>query len=56
MDPDILDAVFKLKVREEGLEDLAGVKRIYLESDGEISLIRHPKDDDSKKTARPPRR
>lgn len=30
------------KVREEGLEDLSRVKRMYLESDGEISLIRHP--------------
>jgi uncharacterized membrane protein YcaP (DUF421 family) len=44
------------KVREEGLEDLSRVKRMYLESDGEISLIRYPKDDDSKKTAQPPRR
>ena len=44
------------KVRQEGLEDLSRVKRMYLESDGEISLIRYPKDDDSKKTAQPPRR
>jgi len=30
------------KVRQEGLEDLGHVKRMYLESDGEISLIRRP--------------
>jgi len=29
------------KAREEGLEDLSRVKAMYLESDGEISLIRH---------------
>ena len=34
------------KVREEGLEDLDRVKRMYLESDGEISLIRQPGQDD----------
>jgi uncharacterized membrane protein YcaP (DUF421 family) len=52
----ISDAELMSKVREEGLEDLSRVKRMYLESDGEISLIRYPKDDDSKKTAQPPRR
>jgi uncharacterized membrane protein YcaP (DUF421 family) len=30
------------KVREEGLEDLGDVQAMYLESDGEISLIRRP--------------
>ena len=40
------------KVREEGLEELAGVKRMYLESDGEISLIRRPGKDDDPPTAR----
>ena len=40
------------KVRQAGLEDLTRVKRMYLESDGEISLIRQPgKDGD----APPPR-
>ena len=34
------------RVREEGLEDLTRVKRMYLESDGEISLIRRPETDD----------
>jgi uncharacterized membrane protein YcaP (DUF421 family) len=38
----ISDAELMSKVREEGLEDLAQVKRMYLESDGEISLIRKP--------------
>ena len=33
------------KVRQEGLEDLSRVKRMYLESDGEISLIRQPGQD-----------
>ena len=28
------------KIREEGLEDLAAVKRAYMESDGKISVIR----------------
>ena len=36
----ISDAELMSKVREEGLEDLSGVKLMYLESDGEISLIR----------------
>ena len=52
----ISDAELMSKVREEGLEDLSGVKRMYLESDGEISLIRYPKDDGPTKTAQPPRR
>ena len=52
----ISDAELMSKVREQGLEDLSRVKRMYLESDGEISLIRYPKDDDSEKTAQPPRR
>ena len=52
----ISDAELMSKVREQGLEDLSRVKRMYLESDGEISLIRYPKDDDSKKTPQPPRR
>ena len=51
----ISDAELMSKVREEGLEDLSRVKRMYLESDGEISLIRYPKDDDAKKTTQPPR-
>ena len=40
------DAELMAKVREEGLEDLAEVKAMYLESDGEISLIRQPGKDD----------
>ena len=51
----ISDAELMSKVREEGLEDLSRVKRMYLESDGEISLIRYPKDDEAKKTTQPPR-
>ena len=38
----ISDEELMSKVREEGLEDLSGVKVMYLESDGEISLIRQP--------------
>ena len=38
----ISDAELMSKVREQGLEDLSGVKLMYLESDGEISLIRKP--------------
>ena len=41
----ISDAELMSKVREEGLEDLSGVKLMYLESDGEISLIRKPRGD-----------
>jgi uncharacterized membrane protein YcaP (DUF421 family) len=48
----ISDAELMSKVREEGLEDLALVKAMYLESDGEISLIRVPKAND--KPAREP--
>ena len=38
----ITDAELMSKVREEGLEDLSKVKSMFLESDGEISLIRQP--------------
>lgn len=38
----ISDAELMAKVRQEGLQDLTRVKRMYLESDGEISLIRTP--------------
>ena len=44
------------KVREEGLEDLSRVKRMYLESDGEISLIRLPGGDEPKALPKPPGR
>lgn len=44
------------KVRQEGLEDLTRVKRMYLESDGEISLIRQPGKDDDAPPPRPPAR
>ncbi len=42
------------KVREEGLEDLGRVKAMYLESDGEISLIRQPGEKDPGKAPQPP--
>lgn len=42
------------KVRQEGLEDLGRVKRMYLESDGEISLISHPGNDADPPSPRPP--
>ena len=41
------------KVRQEGLEDLSRVKRVYLESDGEISLIRQPGNDGDAPPPRP---
>jgi uncharacterized membrane protein YcaP (DUF421 family) len=50
----ISDAELMSKVREEGLEDLGKVKSMYLESDGEISLIRVPGADDPKKKPAPP--
>ena len=52
----ISDAELMSKVREEGLEDLSKIKVMYLESDGEISVIRLPKDDDQKKEPKPPAR
>jgi uncharacterized membrane protein YcaP (DUF421 family) len=52
----ISDAELMSKVREEGLEDLSGVKVMYLESDGEISLIRFPKEEDPGKMPKPPAR
>ena len=53
----ISDEELMSKVREEGLEDLSRVKFMYLESDGEISLIRQPgSQDDPKTLARPPGR
>lgn len=52
----ISDAELMSKVREEGLEDLSKVKLMYLESDGEISLIRVPGEDDPKKKPAPPAR
>jgi len=44
----ISDAELLSKVREQGLADLSRVKAMYLESDGEISLIRQPGPDDDK--------
>ena len=38
----ITDAELMSKLREQGLEDMSKVKRMYLEPDGEISLIREP--------------
>ncbi len=38
----ISDEELMSKVREQGLEDLSRVKLMFLESDGEISLIRQP--------------
>jgi uncharacterized membrane protein YcaP (DUF421 family) len=38
----ITDDELMSKLREQGLEDLGKVKRMYLEPDGEISLIREP--------------
>ena len=53
----ISDAELMSKVREEGLEDLSRIKAMYLESDGEISLIRQPgSQDDPKTLVRPPGR
>jgi uncharacterized membrane protein YcaP (DUF421 family) len=37
----ITDEELNAKIRQEGLEDLSGVKRLYLEADGEMSLIRN---------------
>lgn len=52
----ISDAELMAKVREGGLEDLSQIKAMYLESDGEISLIRMPKagDDPNKLPTRTP--
>jgi len=36
----ITDDELKAKIRQEGVEDIASVKRMYLEADGEMSLIR----------------
>lgn len=52
----ISDGELMSKVREEGLEDLSRVKLMYLESDGEISLIRLPGADDAEKGRRSPAR
>ena len=50
----ISDAELMSKVREEGLERLDQIKVMYLESDGEISLIRVPDDKDPRKKPKPP--
>lgn len=54
----ISDAELMAKVREEGLEDLSRIKAMYLESDGEISLIRQPdaEDDGGKPQLKKPAR
>jgi uncharacterized membrane protein YcaP (DUF421 family) len=36
----ITDDELKAKIRQEGVEDIASVTRMYLEADGEMSLIR----------------
>lgn len=37
----ITDEELNGKIRQEGIEDIRTVKRMYLEADGEMSLIRH---------------
>lgn len=37
----ITDEELNAKIRQEGVEDVSSVKRMYLEADGEMSLIRH---------------
>lgn len=44
----ITDAELNAKIRQAGVEDIASVKRMYLEADGEMSLIRQ---DEPKATA-----
>ena len=39
----ITDEELNAKIRQEGVEDVATVKRLYLEADGEMSLIRQDK-------------
>jgi len=39
----ITDEELNAKIRHEGVEDVATVKRMYLEADGEMSLIRNDK-------------
>ena len=36
----ITDEALKAKFRQEGVEDISTIKRMYLEADGEMSLIR----------------
>ena len=36
----ITDQELNAKIRQEGVEDISTVKRMYLEADGEMSLIR----------------
>jgi uncharacterized membrane protein YcaP (DUF421 family) len=52
----ISDAELMSKVREEGLEHLSDVKVMFLEADGEISLIRQPGKDEPPKRPEPPAR
>lgn len=44
----ITDEELNAKIRHEGVDDLATIKRMYLEADGEMSLIRN---DESKAAA-----
>ena len=37
----ITDQELNAKIRQQGVEDIKTVKRMYLEADGEMSLIRH---------------
>jgi uncharacterized membrane protein YcaP (DUF421 family) len=43
----ITDDELKAKIRQEGVEDIASVKRMYLEADGEMSLIRQTRPEPS---------
>ncbi len=52
----ISDEELMSKVRGEGLEDLSKVRRMYLESDGEISLIRTPDEPPAPKKLPTPKR
>lgn len=51
----ISDEELMAKVHGEGLEDLAQVRRMYLEPDGEISVIRTPDAPPDAKRLRRPR-
>jgi uncharacterized membrane protein YcaP (DUF421 family) len=46
----ITDDEVSAKIRQEGVEDVATVKRMYLEADGEMSLIRNDEPRSGKRT------
>jgi uncharacterized membrane protein YcaP (DUF421 family) len=48
----ITDEELQAKIREQGIEDIASIKGMYLEADGELSVVKHNPDEPEPKAGR----